>query len=344
MAASAWFFRWKEIAIMKRVLVIGVGSIGERHLRCFQMTGRAEVSICEKNETLRSTVAANYDVRHAYANLDAGLSDPHDAVVICTPAQLHIPLAQQCAEANLHLLIEKPLAIRPDGVDKLRQIVSQRGLACAVAYVTRMHPALSAMKRAIDAGRFGPPVQFVACGGQHFPKYRPAYREIYYADHAQGGGAIQDALTHTLNAGQWLVGNIDRVAADAAHQVLEGVSVEDTAHVLARHGRVIGSYTLNQYQAANESTITVICQGATVRYEGHHVRWRWLVEPDGDWEGEVFPKLAQDDLFVAQANHFLDVIEGREPPHCSLDEGLATLKAVMAIQRAVTTGRWESVQ
>lgn len=329
---------------MIRVLVIGVGSIGERHLRCFQATGRADVSICETNAALRQRIADRYDVRHAYANLDAALAGAHDAVVICTPAPLHIPMARQCAESNLHLLIEKPLAVSPDGVDALRQTIDQRRLACAVAYVTRMHPALSAMKRALDAGRFGDPVQLVASGGQFFPKYRPAYREIYYADHAQGGGAIQDALTHTLNTGQWLLGNIDRVAADAGHQVLEGVSVEDTAHVLARHGQVMGSYCLNQYQAANENTITVVCRGATVRYEGHCTRWRWLVEPDGQWEEEAFPRLERDDLFVAQANHFLDVLDGRTAPHCSLDEALDTLKAVMAIQRAVTSGRWEAVQ
>ncbi len=326
-----------------RVLVIGVGSIGERHARCFQTTGRAEISICETNDALRQRIAADYNVQNAYASLEAALADAHDAVVICTPAPLHIPMAQQCAEAGLHLLIEKPLAVAPTGVDALRETVAQRGLACAVAYVTRMHPALSAMKRAIDSGRFGEPVQLVACGGQHFPKYRPAYREIYYADHAQGGGAIQDALTHTLNVGQWMVGKVGRVAADAAHQVLEGVAVEDTAHVLARHGQVLASYCLNQYQAANENTITVVCQGATVRYEGHRTRWRWLVEPDGEWEEEVFPALQRDDLFVAQANGFLDVIEGKASPHCSLEEGLATLQTVLAIQRAVATGQWESV-
>ena len=106
----------------------------------------------------------------------------------------------------------------------------------------------------------------------------------------------------------------------------------------------MGNYCLNQYQAANENTITVVCQGATVRYEGHNVLWRWLVEPDGVWEEEVFPKLERDDLFVAQANHFLDMIESNASPHCSLDEGLATLKVVMAIQRALTTRQWESVQ
>lgn len=327
----------------KRILVVGVGSIGERHTRCFLSTGRADVSICETNETLRQQIAGKYTIPRSYSSLNDALAEHHDAVVLCTPAPLHIPMARQCAEAGWHLLIEKPLAVEPTGVDQLQMLVRERQLACAVAYVTRMHPALSAMKEAIASGRFGAPVQLVAVGGQHFPTYRPAYREIYYADHAQGGGAIQDALTHTLNAGQWLVGNAERVAADAAHQVLDGVDVEDTAHVLARHGRVLGSYCLNQYQAANESTVTVVCEGATIRYEGHRTRWRWLVEPDGNWEEEVFPTLQRDDLFVAQANHFLDVIAGQALPHCSLEEGLTTLKTVQAIQRSLTTSQWESV-
>ena len=51
---------------------------------------------------------------------------------------------------------------------------------------------------------------------------------------------------------------VERVVADAAHQVLEGVTVEDTVHLLARHGSVMASYSLNQHQAPNEITITVV--------------------------------------------------------------------------------------
>ena len=69
----------------------------------------------------------------------------------------------------------------------------------------------AAMKAALDSGRFGRPVQLVAVCGQHFPTYRPAYREIYYRDRATGGGAIQDAITHVLNLGEWLIGPVDRL-------------------------------------------------------------------------------------------------------------------------------------
>ncbi len=327
----------------QRVLIIGVGSIGERHVRCFQATQRAQLAICEIDRALRERVAGQYQVERTYEQTDAALQDRHDAVVICTPAHLHVPLARQFAEAGSHLLIEKPLSTSLEGVAELRQLVDRQQLACAVAYVTRAHPALAAMRQALGAGRFGAPLQIVACSGQHFPTYRPAYRDIYYRDRATGGGAIQDALTHMLDAAQWLVGPVDRVAADAAHLALPGVDVEDTVHVIARHGDVLGSYTLNQHQAPNETSLTVVCQRGTVRFEGHRARWRWLNEAGGTWHDEAVGPLERDDLFVVQAHRFLDTLDGRAPPLCSLDDGIAALRAVLAVLAASESRRWVDV-
>ena len=323
------------------VLVVGVGSIGERHLRCFQRTGRVRLAICEIHDALRDRIARHYGIAHAYGDFDTALGHPYDAAVIATPAHLHIPMATRLAEAGTHLLIEKPLSTGLDGLDALQRALSGRNLRVAVAYVLRHHPALRAMHEALRRGRLGRPVEVVAVGGQHFPTYRPAYREIYYRDRATGGGAIQDALTHMMNAGQWLVGPVDRVVADAAHQVLEGVDVEDTVHVLARHGEVLASYSLNQHQAPNELAITVACTEGTCRFELHRQRWAWMTAPDTPWQEESFSELERDDLFLAQANAFLDAIEGKAEPACSLEEAIQTLRTNLAVLASVEQGSWK---
>ncbi len=325
------------------VLVVGVGSIGERHLRCFQHTGRASVAVCEVNGELRRRIAETYGVARAYPNLDAALADRHTAAVICAPAHLHIPMAKRLAEAGIHLLIEKPLSTSLDGVEELRQAVARQNILAAVAYVQRAQPALEAMKQALDSGRFGRPVQLVVQCGQHFPTYRPAYREIYYKDRATGGGAIQDALTHMLNAAEWLVGPIDRVAADAAHQVLEGVEVEDTVNVLARHGAVVASYSLNQHQAPNEILFTVIGDKGVCRWEPHKNRWRWMTEPGGAWHDEPFGTIERDTVFIRQANAFLDALGGKRPPLCTLDEAIQTLRVNLAVLAAAEQQAWRRV-
>jgi len=301
------------------------------------------VSICELNASLREEVGQRYGIKRSYSDLATALAEPHDAALIAAPAHLHIPLAQQVADAGLHLLIEKPLAITLDGIEPLQQSLAARELVGAVAYVYRANPALAEMRQAIASGRFGRPLELVAVSGQHFPTYRPAYRDTYYKDHATGGGAIQDAMTHVLNAGEWLAGPIDRLVADAAHQKLEGVDVEDTVHILARHGSVLASYALNQHQAPNENTITVVCERGTARFEVHQNRWRWVVQPDEPWQDEPAEPMERDTLFIRQAEAFLDAIERKADPLCSLGEGLQTLRVNRAVLDSVESGTWKNI-
>jgi predicted dehydrogenase len=326
----------------KSIVVVGTGSIGERHLRCLLATGRAEVSICEVNPSLRAVMAERYPVKNVFDAYDAAVASRPDAVVICTPAHLHVSLAAQAAKNGVHVLIEKPLSTTLAGVDELQREVADRQLVSAVAYVCA-HPALAAMRAAIHSGRLGEPVQIVAVAGQNFPFYRPAYRATYYRDRKTGGGAVQDALTHVINAAEWLVGPTESLVADLDHLLLEGVAVEDIVHVLTRHGKVMGCFSLNQHQAPNENTITVICQGGTARFEYHNCRWRCSAEPSGDWHDEPVGPLERDTLFLRQADAFLDALLAQGAPLCSLAEAAQTLRANLAILTSAQRRSWERV-
>ena len=327
----------------KSILIVGVGSIGERHLRCFQATGHADVSLCELNPVLRKTIAERYSVTSVFDNLERALESKPDGIVICTPAHLHIPMAIDAAKRGIHQLIEKPLSTTLTSLDELQSEISRNKTVAAVAYVYRAHPALTSMREAIRSGRFGEPVQVVATCGQHFPFYRPAYRETYYKDRATGGGAVQDALTHIVNAAEWVVGPVTELVADAAHQVLEGVEVEDTVHLITRHQNILGSFTLNQHQAPNESSLTVICKKGTVRFEMHNARWRWQVRPDDTWHDEASTKLERDTLFTLQAQSFLQAMDGSVPPLCSLSEGAQTLRVNLNILRSIEERSWQKL-
>ena len=327
-----------------KILIIGVGSIGERHLRCFQNTGRCDLTFCEVNEELRESIAERYQIEHCFADLAAAVADGPAAAVICTPADLHIPLARELATAGIHLLIEKPLSTNTEGIDALCALVELNSLTAGVAFVTRCHPLVQRLRGEIrglaDTDQV---VQATFVGGQDFPFFRPAYRDIYYAQHDSGGGAIQDAMTHSVNTMQWLIGPMTSLVTDANHLVLPGVAVEDTVHVLARHGKIMSSWSLNQHQRANETTIQIICQQTILKLEFHTQRLVKMTETGKPWEVLLESQLERDDSFVAQAEMFLDALAGQGQVTCTIAEANDTLQASLAMLESNKQRAWVDI-
>jgi len=327
---------------MRSILVIGCGSIGERHLRCFQQTGRARTVACDANPALLETIGRTYDVPTATDWNAALATHAADTVVICTPAHLHVPIATAALDRGCHVLIEKPLSQSLAGVDELIRARDRAGKQVAVAYVLHAYPLLNQARDFLRSGKLGPVRQVVLASGQHFPTGRPAhtvpYHQTYYRDRKTGGGAIQDALTHTVNWVESVVGPVDSVLCDCAHQALPLVDVEDTVHVSARHGDVLASYSLNQFQAPNESTLQFNTATGSLKIEFHHRRWGTLFLGETDWTWREVPPADRDAAFIAQANAFLDQIEGQPSRLCSLEAAIHTLRFNLAALASAASG------
>src|SRR5690606_35574614 len=124
-------------------------------------------------------MADTYAVR-TFKDLATALgSQKFDAAVVCTPAQTHLPIAQACLAKGLSLLIEKPLSISLDGTAELAAEVTRNGAFAAVAYVYHFMPCVQAARDYLQSGALGRPLQVNVIAGQHFPTFRPAYRDIY---------------------------------------------------------------------------------------------------------------------------------------------------------------------
>jgi predicted dehydrogenase len=312
------------------VLIIGCGSIGERHLRCFLNSGRARVTACDASPALLLRMAETYKVPAVSATSAALATGDYDAAVICTPAPLHVPFAIQALCGGKHVLIEKPLSHTLAGLDELFQARALSGRHVAIAYVYRVFGLLIEAGAFLRRAEFGPVVHATATCGQPFHLLRPAYAQTYYRDRATGGGAIQDALTHLANWFESVLGPTDSLLCDCGHLALAGVEVEDTVHVSARHGAALVNYTLNQFQAPNETTLQFNAAGGSVKVELHHRRWGTFAIGASDWTWHEAPPTERDTHFTNQALAFLDQIEGQPSRLCSLEDAAQTLRFNLA--------------
>ena len=189
------------------------------------------------------------------------------------------------------------------------------------------------MKARLDAGEVGRVRHVLGAMGQEFPRYRPAYADVYYRDHATGGGAIQDAITHVTNLVQWCLGPETHVSCRAEHLVLPRVTVEDTvALTLRRPGEFLVSLTLNQFQKNNDVQVDFAGEEGTLRVDLR--RAQVGICRGEEWEWSAPHAAERDTHFISQANRFLDAVSGGESFPCTIAEGAETVRTIAGALQA----------
>ena len=142
---------WKDVS----VLITGCGSIGKRHARVLRSIGVKDIRICDPAEGQRKSLMAEGPITKEFATYEDGLASQPDAVLICTPPSMHIPMATQAMENGSHVLSEKPFSDSLDGVDELSDVIERSGKVFMVAFCFRYHEGIKKAKAYLDEDRIG---------------------------------------------------------------------------------------------------------------------------------------------------------------------------------------------
>ena len=324
---------------MHNILVVGGGSIGQRHVRCLLASKRAEVSLCEVNADLLEQVSAGYPLKETFTDLGGGDLSKVDGVVICTPANLHVQQARKVVAAGVNLFCEKPLTVRDEGVKELLQEIQETGVVAGVGFTWRYVSGIREMHQQLESGVIGQLKHVGIRVGQHFPHFRPAYAEVYFASIENGGGAILDAASHQINLAQMFSGRVSSVLAMYGNSGLLKVEVEDTVDTLllfADGGW--GNIHVNLWQRPTEALVTLTGSKGSLRYVYERDAVGLCCETNGEWQEKQF-KNERDDHYIAEANNFFNAIEGSEEVLCSVEEAYHTSKVCWAIRKSFDEGR-----
>lgn len=325
-----------------RVLVVGCGSIGRRHLRLLRELGVAAEG-CETDERQRTAVVRELGVT-VHARLDYGLARGFDGAVIATPNHLHVEPALQALAAGCGLLVEKPLSHNLDGVDYLLSGASAARRPLLVGYSLRFHPGLRRVKALLDAGAIGAVRSARVQFGQYLPDWRPwqDYRRSYSALAGMGGGIILDA-SHELDYTCWLLGEPEGMACLAGRVSDLEIETEDLAEILLRFpGGATASVHLDYLNRTYTRGCELIGDQGTIiwNYPEQTVR---LYSPGLGWQEEKIPFVA-DDMYREELRHFLACLRGEEEPLVSGHEGRRALYLAQMAHRAAVAGTTLNLQ
>lgn len=321
-----------------RVLVLGCGSIGERHIRCLTQVGGVDVIACDTRAERLAAMSEQYGVADTASSYDDVNLGDVQAVMVCTPSDQHIGPATRAAEAGCHIFVEKPLALSMEGVDALINLCRQRELVFQVGYVMRHHPNLKEIKALIEIGKIGKVNMVHLKTGYFIGKYRPEYPELYWAHAATGGGVIWDA-SHGLDLIQWLAGAVSHVAAMRDHFMLDVDSdVEDAAALILRFANgALGTASLSNCQQNYKSGVELNGTLGSIEWAYESGEVRLYTEEDKSWRTHRV-EVERDDLFIAQARNFLAACRGEQRPAVTGMDGKRALMAALAAYEAAESG------
>lgn len=309
-----------------KVAVLGLGSIGRRHARCFRAAGATSIIGMDPTPERRAQFIEEIGAE-AVASEDEALAVRPDLVVVASPNAFHVKQARLAAEAGCALFVEKPLGVALKDAEELADLVRARGVYLHMGSNWKFHPAFKLMKSLIADGAVGRLTGGQAIAGQWLPDWHPYedYRQMYCARAALGGGAIFD--THEIDYLTWLVGPVEQAVGLKAQTGVLEIETEDTAAVILRFaGGALVTLLTDYVQRTPRRRYLLAGDGGTIEWD-FHVGEVTVCRPGQRFSERHRAHLDDiNDMYVAQASHVLeDVREGRSAV-TGIDQALNVLR------------------
>jgi predicted dehydrogenase len=320
-----------------KLLVIGCGSIGERHIRNLRSLSVDNILACDTNSDRLHLMKEKYDAE-IYKDVDEALKNKPDAVLICTPPNLHIPMALKSIEHNAHIFIEKPISHNLEKVDDFLTESKRKKLIVLVGYNLRFHQGIILMKKMINEKVIGRVLSARAEVGQYLPDWRPwqDYRQSYTGKNDMGGGIILDG-SHEIDYIRWLLGDIAEVSCFADKVSDLDVDVEDIAEILLKFkNKIIAEIHLDFVQREYSRNCKIIGEEGTLiwDYPGKYIKtYRSTTKQWKTYPIEMEP----NDMYVEEMKHFIHIIKTDGKSLIDGYEGKTTLSLALAAKESATS-------
>lgn len=318
-----------------KFLIAGYGSIGRRHLRNIQELGEHElVLLRSKKSTLSEEEIAGLPVE---TTVEAALAHRPDAVVIANPTALHLDVAIPAARAGVHILMEKPVSGTLERLDELENALKTGGAKLLVGFQFRFHPSLALARQFLADQVIGRPLSVRVEWGEYLPAWHPweDYRRSYSA-RADLGGGVALTLSHPFDYLRWLFGEPSDLWAISEQISDLDLDVDDVAEVGLRfESGVIASVHLDYYRRQPVHRFEIVGTRGLMSWDNADGSVK-VVDVENGVNDVFYPPegFERNWLFVSEMRHFMDVVQGRSEPVCTLEDGLRAQQIALAVHRA----------
>ena len=313
--------------MLNSILVVGVGSIGKRHISNFNKYFK-KIDIADTRSDRLKDVSKLYKIRNSYKSYIDALKNHNDysAVIICTPPHLHLDIAKEAVKKNINLFIEKPLSINSKGWKELNSKIINKKLINYVAFCHRHIKYTQKLKSLLDKKIIGKIININLRWGSYLPDWHPYedYRSFYMAKKNHGGGALLDE-SHGIDLVRYLFGEVDSVFAKVGNFSDLEISSDDNAYLtLIFKEKIIGH--LNFDLVARHPRIYLEINGSEgiIIWDRVEHTIKIFEIKKNKWKTLNFSKEEFMEMYPRQAKHFINCLKGKEKEKIDITDALKT--------------------
>ena len=322
-----------------RFLVIGLGSMGKRRVRCLQSLGYKNIVGFDLREDRRNEAHKQYNIETTDSLTGVSLSDI-EAFIISTPPDMHLQYAKLAIDNGKPAFIEASVII-----EEVREIKSynKNNTFLAPSCTLRFHPMIKDITAIIKSGKYGKITNFSYHSGQYLPDWHPWEKvtEFYVSNRITGGGReiVPFELTWIVDTIGWPVD----VKGLFEKTIDFGPDIEDSYAFVLKYEGMVGSMIVDV--AARYATRSLI-----INMELGQIKWNWdegcfyLYESEpGRWikynQPEVnaaagYNKNIGEEMYINEIKSFIAGIQERSVYPNSIDDDIKILEILNKIEKS----------
>lgn len=322
-----------------RISLVGCGRISQTHLQAISNLQEycQLVAVADVRESAAKSVAEQYGCKAFTDYREMIDGNKIEAVIISSPPSTHAEIASFFLEQGIHVLCEKPLAIRVTEAEQMVNKASEKDCLLMMASKYRYVDDVIKAKGIVESGILGEVVLFenVFCSKVDMRDRWNARKQI------AGGGVLVDNGCHSVDIARYLLGPIDKVQAEEGRRIQQ-LEVEDTARLYFRTksetmGAVDLSWSIHKEQ---ESYVNLYGTEGVLSIGWKCSKYRQSEKLHWVPFGRGYDKNA---AFSGQIKNFISAIRGKEAPLITPEDGLESVRVIETAYRSMQTNKWMEV-
>ncbi len=322
-----------------KILVVGYGSIGKRHVNNLMKLKDVEILVCSKNKDASQLTKNGIRV---YDSLAKCLNEKPDIGFVCNVTSLHVKTAIKLARNDCHLFIEKPLSNSLVDVARLRALIKKKKLITMVGCNLRFHKCIREIKRILQHNEIGKVISVRAESGSYLPDWHPweDYQTSYASLKKLGGGVVLTCI-HEIDYLRWFFGNVDQVFSFTGKFSDLELSVEDLSAILLKFKKnIIAEVHLDYFQQPDFRSCKVIGTKGTIYWDSETNEVHLYNTKMKKWIKKMkLTNYKRNEMYAQELSYFINCVKNRKATMNTVDDALKTLLVALATKKSSSSNK-----